>query len=76
MKVTSFTRGALAYRRQKRELTAKGYEQISCTHGIGRLWELDRGYRREFKLVDAILGVDGKSVYVKATPSSSQSTAA
>ena len=68
MKVTDTTRRVLAYRRQQRALIRKGYEQITCTHGIGNLWQLDRGGRWDWKLVDAVLGVDGKSVYVLAQP--------
>jgi hypothetical protein len=66
MRVTALTRSALAYRRQHRDLTSKGYEQITCSFGIGRLWELDRGGRTKWRLSDPILGVDGKSIYVKA----------
>jgi hypothetical protein len=68
MLVTAFTRSALAYRRQRRDLERRGYEQITCCHGVGKLWELDRGYRQDWRLVDAVLGVDGKSVYVLARP--------
>lgn len=69
MKITDLTRSSLAYRRQRRDLTRKGYECMSCNAGVGRLWELDRGSRQNWRLVDAVLGVDGKSVYVLARPS-------
>jgi hypothetical protein len=65
MQITEFTRNALAIRRQMRDLHDKGYERISCAHGIGNLWELDRGYRYQCKIVDAVIGFDGKSVFVK-----------
>lgn len=65
LKVTDFTRRALAYRKQHRDLTRKGYEEISCKWGIGDLWQLDRGSRLNWRLVDAVLGVDSKSVFVK-----------
>jgi hypothetical protein len=68
MLVTDFTRRAIAYRRQRRDLLAKGYEQITCKFGVGDLWQLDRGYRYDWRLTDCVLGVDGKSVYVKAEP--------
>jgi hypothetical protein len=68
MRVTQRTKDALAYRREKRDLEALGYEQITCTHGIGKLWELDRGGRKNWRIIDAIVGVDGKSVYVHAAP--------
>lgn len=66
MRVSQLTREALASRRQYRDLTKRGYELISCKFGVGRLWELDRGYRLDWHLTDAVLGVDGKSVYVRA----------
>lgn len=68
MRVTDFTRRALAYRRQERDMKRRGYEQITCTFGIGNLWELDRGGRQNWRLTDAVLGVDGKSIYVLAVP--------
>ena len=36
--------------------------------GIGKLWELDRGGRIGWKVVDAVVGADGRSVFVKAEP--------
>lgn len=68
MRVTSLTKEQLAARRQKRDLEAKGYEQITCQWGIGELWQLDRGSRIGWKLTDVVLGVDGLSVFVKAEP--------
>ncbi len=70
MKVNELTKRVLAARRQRRDMTLDGYEEITMTFGIGRLWELDRGCRIGWKLVDAKLGVDGRSVYVKAAPQS------
>lgn len=66
MKITDLTKSALARRRQERDLKRRGYEQITCTFGIGNLWELDRGYRQNWRLTDAVLGVDGKSIFVRA----------
>lgn len=66
MKMTPFSRQILANRRQRRELTGLGYEEITMAGGIGLLWQLDRGCRIGWKLVDAKLGVNGLSVYVKA----------
>lgn len=68
MKVNELTKRALAVRRQRREMIDRGYEEITMTFGIGNLWELDRGGRTSWTLVDAVLGVGGKSVYVKAAP--------
>lgn len=68
MLVTDTTRKALAYRRQKRDMTRRGYEQITCAFGVGQLWELDRGGRWHWRIVDAVVGVDGKTIYAKAEP--------
>lgn len=74
MIVSDVGRQQLAVRRQMRELHAKGYERISCAFGIGNLWELDRGYRCAWKITDAIIGMDGKSIFVKAEPPVSRCT--
>lgn len=63
MRVTEVTRRILASRRQDRDLTAKGYEEVG--EGGGLLWQLYRGGRMHCRIVDAIISVDGKSVYVK-----------
>lgn len=68
MKISEFTREQLAIRRQMRDLHSKGYERISCAFGVGKLWELDRGGRVGWKITEAVIGLDGKSVYVKAEP--------
>lgn len=68
MKVTQITRDAFHYRRQKRRLERQGYEQITCAFGIGNLWQLDRGSRYNWRIVEAVVGVDGESVFVKAVP--------
>ncbi|GLR46062.1 hypothetical protein GCM10007880_65800 [Mesorhizobium amorphae] len=63
MQVTEFTRRALAYRKQRRDLIAKGYEEID--ESGGKLWELHRGARVGHRIVDAVIAADGRSVYVK-----------
>ena len=68
MLVTLRTRLALAYRRQRKKLLNLGYEEITCTSGIGNLWELDRGRRRGWRITDAVVGESGLSVYVKVSP--------
>lgn len=65
MKVTRFTRNALAFRRQKRDLLAKGFEFVP--EG-GALWELHRGCRIGHRITDAVIAADGKSLYVKVEP--------
>jgi hypothetical protein len=68
MRMNDLAREQVAIRRQMLELHAKGYERISCAFGVGKLWELDRGARYQWKIVDAVIGKDGKSVFVKAEP--------
>lgn len=68
MKVTPFTRKALAVRREVRDLTKDGWEQITATFGEGRLWELDRGFRTHHRITDIRIGADGKSIWWKAAP--------
>lgn len=63
MKFNERTIRGLKIARQRRELTALGYEQVG--EGGGRLWELERGYRYDHEIVDAIVGADGRSVWVK-----------
>lgn len=67
MKVNNITRHAFRIARQKRELIAKGYERVGADHP-GKLWELDRGWRHDREIVDAIIGADGKSIFVKIEP--------
>lgn len=63
MLVNDRTRKAFAYSRQRRNLEAKGYEEVG--EGGGKLWELYRGYRRNQRIVDAIVAAHGMSVFVK-----------
>ena len=65
MLVTELTRNVLKSRKQARDLKQRGYEIITCKFGIGDLWQLDRGYRVHQRIVDAVVGEDGKSVFVK-----------
>lgn len=62
MKVTEFTRQALAFRRQKRDLEKQGYRQSEANQ-----WEIHRGGwdNREKKIVDAKISVCGKYVYTR-----------
>lgn len=65
MIVTSRTKAVLAERRQKTKLIELGYEEITMSFGIGLLWELDRGRRTDHKIVDSVVGVGGKNLFVK-----------
>lgn len=66
MHVTDLTRDHLAFRRQSRDLRAKGYEIVG--ERGGSLWELYRGSRVNHRIVDAIIGADGKCIFVKIEP--------
>jgi len=66
MKMGPVAKEHLAFRRQNRDLTAKGYEIVG--ERGGRLWELYRGYRVDHRIVDAVVGADGKCIFVKIEP--------
>lgn len=51
MKVTDFTRRALAFRREKRDLIAKGYRKHETD------WEIHRGGHQNEIIVDAKISV-------------------
>lgn len=54
MKVTDLTRGALAVRRQYRDLTKKGYK---------RIWDpLYLGYDK--KITKVVIGANGRDLFV------------
>lgn len=74
MKVNDITLRGLKIARQRRELAKLGYEQIG--EGGGRLWELYRGYRTDHEIVDAIIGADGMSIFVKIVPRQKMAIAA
>lgn len=57
MKVTEFTRSALATRREHRALTALGYRRHETD------WEIMRGAKVGQVIVDAKISNDGMSVY-------------
>lgn len=63
MIVTEHTKFILAIARQRRDLYAKGYEEVG--ENGGKLWELYRGARCNHRITDAVVAVHGKSVYVK-----------
>lgn len=67
MRVSETTKRVLCARRQHRDLTARGYEEVG--EGGGRLWELERGGRIGHRIVHAIIASHGRSVYVKIEPS-------
>lgn len=60
MKVTTFTKSALQYRRQKREMLRAGY-----IFGGEIDWKINRGGEYNMRVTDVVLGVDGNSYYYK-----------
>lgn len=67
MKVNYFTKRALAVRRQQRDLTRLGYE------GVAGPWDLDRGGRTGWRIVDVVIAANGKDLYVKCEDFTEQS---
>lgn len=48
-----------AFRKQGKELLAKGYRRHETD------WEIMRGHRMEEVIIDAVISTDGKYVYTK-----------
>lgn len=63
MKVTDFTRTALAVRREKRAMLAAGWELVH--EGGGNLWELERGGRWRHRITEVRIAHNGKALWVK-----------
>ena len=59
MKVTAFTRRALATRREARRLKALGYRKHETD------WEIHRGGATDQVILDAKISADGKYVWTK-----------
>lgn len=66
MKITAFTKRALAFRREARRLEALGYRRHETD------WEIHRGGRQGEVIVDAKVSVCGKYVYTKLGKKSQQ----
>lgn len=56
---TGFTKRALAFRRESREMKRRGYRRHETD------WEIHRGGKIGQKIIDAVISVDGKYVYTK-----------
>jgi len=59
MKVTEFTKRALSIRRERRDLTKRGYEYREP------LLEIICGFRQSEKITDVKISVSGKGLYIK-----------
>lgn len=66
MKLSPLTRQALRGRREVRDLTREGWEQVG--EGGGNLWELHRGCRHDHVITDVRIACDGKSLWIKTSP--------
>ena len=66
MRVTNFTRRALAVRRDDRDMTAKGYAKVGPWVGI--LWDLSCGVRSNHRITDVRIHADGKQLWVLTEP--------
>ena len=63
MRLTAFSRRALAIRREARDLPKQGWERVA--ENGGRLWELTRGARWGKVITDVRIAADGKSLWIK-----------
>lgn len=61
MRVTGYTRKALAVRREARDMKAAGWELVPGP------WEMDRGGRQSAVITEAKVSVTGKHVWIKAS---------
>jgi len=62
MKFTERTRRYLQCRREGRDMSAADWEYVS--EGGGKLWELHRGGRMGYRIVDAKVSCNGLGVWV------------
>jgi hypothetical protein len=62
MKLSAISRMILACRRHTRTMERKGYERIRGP------WDIDRGGRTNYTIVDAVVDPGGKDVWVKCVP--------
>lgn len=62
MRITEFTKSALAYRRQRRDMKAAGWDHVAGP------WEIERGGRYDHIIVAVEIATNGKSLYVKTEP--------
>lgn len=63
MRMTAWTKGAFACRRDEREMLAAGYERVG--EGGGKLWQLYRGCRIGHVITDVKIAKDGMSLWIK-----------
>lgn len=63
MIVTEYTRRALAYRKESRDMILAGWERIH--QGSNILLKMHNGGRWRERIVDVRIAVDGKSLWVK-----------
>ncbi len=66
MLVTQFTQQAIAYRRRCRELTERGFEQVS--EDGDPLWKFIRGGWSHRHIEAVEIGPDRQSLWIKVSP--------
>lgn len=66
MKVTDYTKRAVARLRERRDMEAKGWEYVG--EGGGLLWQLYRGHRTHCRIVEAKPTIDGLGIWVRIEP--------
>lgn len=59
MKVTEFTKRALAYRRESKRMTLLGFRRHETD------WEIHRGARQNERIVEAVISGDGMYVWTR-----------
>ncbi len=60
MKVNAATRRALKWRREKRDMVAKGYRQSDEI-----VWQINRGGWQDKKIADVSVAADGNSIWYR-----------
>lgn len=60
MRITDTTRRVLAYRRQKRDMAAKGFLHLGEID-----WRIARGGLWHMKVAEVVIGTDGNSLYYR-----------
>ncbi|TGR83030.1 hypothetical protein EN866_34440 [Mesorhizobium sp. M2D.F.Ca.ET.223.01.1.1] len=63
MRVTAFTKEALAVRRDIRDQERDGWEYVG--EGGGDLWQLYRGSRFSHRITDVRIAACGKALWIK-----------
>ncbi len=66
MKFTARTKEALRCGRIRRDLLARGFEEV--TDSGGKMWEMDRGARMHHRIVDVVIAPECKTIFIRTEP--------